>query len=922
MVEGTRVIVSIPDPFPFFPNHAHPEAWLEAVEAQNYSAADLPRVLTLLLRNTSHEWFRKHAWVDWDTFKQAFLARFDTVSEDAAWYVLKNRPQGPGELLPDFVDRFQTTLDKSGRDEKSAQDLFIDHLRSPTLKGKLQKKVPPKTHQLSAIITKALELELADTKKYISQGDEDITDTIRDVTANRRSWLQAVERFYPCPNHDLPGGIVSDTPPASSSSPPVNQPIAVVKSGISPEPSSPAITNLHLAQMIHTATTKQSEWMSNLIQMQAAHMEQIMSRLIKPSPTSARPAPTSFPLLPAPPAPRFAPQFPHLANPARKIECFNCKQPGHFAWDCPQPKHNQPPPAAAPVALNQGRVAALMDTDQGGEFVAYAPKQPSPSMATASTSGASSSDAADVVDPLEYLHLAGMIGAIRLAPDDLEWVDRESNPGPQFPTRDIDVLKTLKQLDIRVPIPVGHLLTISEAANDKLLQHCQKNQKRFTYQRIQRMLKKKEGSEEVAPPESDTREPEPEAARIAAISLAEKDHFIRARPVLWKSAEYDCEVWGKPFNTLIDTGSFAVAISLDTVKMTGRLGSILPQSGKNNYVSADEEAMNIVGIIENVAVKVGRVHVLVNALVIDVRSYSALLGLPWTMVVGARLHFDSKQLVLTQTGGKPQTVPLRVSTRMIKRVPNSAQIGMIRCIDPEERSPSHISDGIREQEYEEELSSEDEWKHLVELFEHEIPEEFQVCPDPARSFHVDSEDSALAPPITQSMDFDIRHRKQERHGNADGLTRLHRPEKVPKSEEVLDAQLLQPRGHISEIRQVCHPRLNADLRRLMRFFCDEGICAAAAFRIEGSPHAVVFAEVTAVHRRADPKMSHVTTVAAFSGDISSVNPQWHTAILTSLREWTEQVSNVWQHVLARQGYNLILIFTPDLDNIRRSPRER
>ncbi|GBG76384.1 hypothetical protein CBR_g22131 [Chara braunii] len=33
------------------------------------------------------------------------------------------------------------------------------------------------------------------------------------------------------------------------------------------------------------------------------------------------------------------------------------------------------------------------------------------------------------------------------------------------------------------------------------------------------------------------------------------------------------------------------------------------------------------------------------------------------------------------------------------------------------------------------------------------------------------------------MDFDIRHRKHERHGNADGLTRLHRPEKVPKSEE-------------------------------------------------------------------------------------------------------------------------------------------
>ncbi|GBG67648.1 hypothetical protein CBR_g776 [Chara braunii] len=39
--------------------------------------------------------------------------------------------------------------------------------------------------------------------------------------------------------------------------------------------------------------------------------------------------------------------------------------------------------------------------------------------------------------------------------------------------------------------------------------------------------------------------------------------------------------------------------------------------------------------------------------------------------------------------------------------------------------------------------------------------------------------------VLQSMDFDIRHQKHERHGNADGLTRLHRTEKVPKSEEVI-----------------------------------------------------------------------------------------------------------------------------------------
>ncbi|GBG70714.1 hypothetical protein CBR_g8013 [Chara braunii] len=158
-----RVMVNIPATFPIYPNYTHPDAWLEAVQAQGYGAEDLPRVITLLLRNTSHDWFRRHRWVDWDTFKRAFLARFDAVSENDAWFVLKTRPQEPGELLPDFVDRFQTALDKSGREEKEARDLFIDHLCNPVLKAKLQKKFPPKTNQQSVIIAKALQLDLLDT---------------------------------------------------------------------------------------------------------------------------------------------------------------------------------------------------------------------------------------------------------------------------------------------------------------------------------------------------------------------------------------------------------------------------------------------------------------------------------------------------------------------------------------------------------------------------------------------------------------------------------------------------------------------------------------------------------------------------------------------------------------------------------------
>ncbi|GBG70800.1 hypothetical protein CBR_g8100 [Chara braunii] len=99
--------------------------------------------------------------------------------------------------------------------------------------------------------------------------------------------------------------------------------------------------------------------------------------------------------------------------------------------------------------------------------------------------------------------------------------------------------------------------------------------------------------------------------------------------------------------------------------------------------------------------------------------------------------------------------------------------------------------------------------------------------------------------VLQSMDFDIHHRKHERHGNADGLTRLHRPEKVPRNEEVIPW---------NEPEQKIGPR---------------------------------YGQVEILSKQT----SHVTTVAGFTGDISSVNPLWHTAILASLREWTEQVPN-------------------------------
>ncbi|GBG84966.1 hypothetical protein CBR_g39429 [Chara braunii] len=83
----------------------------------------------------------------------------------------------------------------------------------------------------------------------------------------------------------------------------------------------------------------------------------------------------------------------------------------------------------------------------------------------------------------------------------------------------------------------------------------------------------------------------------------------------------------------------------------------------------------------------------------------------------------------------------------VKRNPNPARIGMIQGPDHEESSSTDDSSGFEEQECEEEIPSESKWKHLVQLFEHETPEEFRMIPRAARTFH--QEDGTLAPMETQ-----------------------------------------------------------------------------------------------------------------------------------------------------------------------------
>ncbi|GBG90690.1 hypothetical protein CBR_g51134 [Chara braunii] len=136
------------------------------------------------------------------------------------------------------------------------------------------------------------------------------------------------------------------------------------------------------------------------------------------------------------------------------------------------------------------------------------------------------------------------------------------------------------------------------------------------------------------------------------------------------------------------------------------------------------------------------------------------------------------------------------------------------------------------------------------------------------------------------------------------------------TERALGDSLLVPRCHISAIRQVHHPRPSPDLRRLAQFFCTRGVYAAAEFRFAGSSRAVVLAETVAVHRRSAPGISHVSTVVAFSGHISTISPLRHTTIKTSLRLWAQQLAVEWNRWLTPHGDNLFPTDGVDLDGIR------
>ncbi|GBG68965.1 hypothetical protein CBR_g3664 [Chara braunii] len=332
----------------------------------------------------------------------------------------------------------------------------------------------------------------------------------------------------------------------------------------------------------------------------------------------------------------------------------------------------------APIANGPGRVGALMEEVDGG-----------------GSALATTEEAAELIPLDQYVSLGypelGMIETIRPAPEQKEVAEWRPSPGemesggPTFVTGEIDVLNIVRALDHRIPLSIVHLLSISEQANEQMLQHCEANRKRFALARTPNVKAKSPSPEENMAGSSDP-------IRVGLIQ--KDDHFLQIKPIPWKFAECDIEIRGIPYNAIIDSGAAVLATLLRVVERAGRKNDLIMLSEKDQLVSADEEKIKTVGRMTNVAFRLGKVHALGDVVVLDVNTYDVLFGLPALVALRANQDFERRSIVLRNTRGKPYAVPMKLTLRTtINAVPRVSLMmaGTLRMISWDESADGKSS---------------------------------------------------------------------------------------------------------------------------------------------------------------------------------------------------------------------------------------
>ncbi|GBG65781.1 hypothetical protein CBR_g52372 [Chara braunii] len=423
--------------------------------------------------------------------------------------------------------------------------------------------------------------------------------------------------------------------------------------------------------------------------------------------------------------------------------------------------------------------------------------------------------------------------------------------GPTFVTGEIDVLDVTRALDHRIPLPIGHLLSISEQANKRMMQHCKANRKRFALARAQKAK---------APTSKEKADFAPDPIRVGLIQ--KDDHFLRIKPIPWKSTECDIEVWGVPYSAVIDSGAAVLAISLRVVERGGRKNDLIMLTEKDQLVSDDEEMIKTVGGLTNVASRLGKVHALGDVVVLDVNTYDLTQGMinfyiivymddilvysdtfhghaqhiEWSLGAlrdaGFKIALEKSEFFLPEISFLGYVVTrggLRPDSRKVaavKEAPVPTSLTQVRAflglasyyrrfIKGFAVIARPLTNLLRK---EQPLHWDDECDQAFEALKDAlVTTAILIRPDPSRQFilitdwqpeaistilaqkgndgkeHVIEYASRTVPDERrndsapqgqcyavvwvrlQEYEFDIVHRRTERHSNADGLTRLHRP---------------------------------------------------------------------------------------------------------------------------------------------------